>query len=192
MADINKLVLNNEVKFDLTGDTVTADKLASGYTAHDKSGAKITGTNTNDIDSSEATAAVAEVLAGKTFAARGNMYTGSMPNNGAVTGEISEKSESFTIAAGFHDGSGKVAISAAEQAKLIASNIKQGVEILGITGEYDGAGEITAQAKEVTPSFSEQTVLPDSGYDYLTQVKVSAIPVTETENSAGGITVTIG
>ena len=39
---------------------------------------------------------------------------------------------------------------------------------------------------------AEQTVLPDEGYDYLSQVTVSAIPVTETENSAGGITVTVG
>lgn len=192
MAKYNKLVVNNEVKFDLTGDTVTPDKLAAGYTAHDKSGEQITGTNTFDIDSSEATAAVAEVLAGKSFAARGNMYTGTMPNNGAVSGEINSVGEAFTIAAGFHDGSGMVSISAAEQAKLIPSNIRQGVEILNVTGEYDGGGEIKAQTKEVTPSFTEQTVIPDSGYDYLTQVKVGAIPVTETENSAGGITVTIG
>lgn len=192
MADINKLVLNNETKFDLTGDTVTPDKLAAGYTAHDKSGSQITGTNTNDIDSSEATAAVAEVLAGKTFAARGQMYTGTMPNNGAVAGEISVKTEEFAIPAGFHDGSGKVAISAVEKAKIIPSNIKQGVNILGVEGEYTETEDITAQAKEITPSFSEQTVLPDEGYNYLTQVTVGAIPITETENSAGGITVTIG
>jgi hypothetical protein len=37
---VNKLVLGTEVKFDLTADTVTADKLAEGVTAHDKSGAR--------------------------------------------------------------------------------------------------------------------------------------------------------
>ena len=41
-------------------------------------------------------------------------------------------------------------------------------------------------------TFEEQTVLPYEGYDYLSQVTVAAIPVTETENSAGGITVTVG
>ena len=41
---INKVVLNNEVQLDLTADTVTADKLLKGYTAHDKSGASIVGT----------------------------------------------------------------------------------------------------------------------------------------------------
>ena len=40
---INKVVLNNEVQLDLTADTVTADKLLKGYTAHDKSGASIVG-----------------------------------------------------------------------------------------------------------------------------------------------------
>lgn len=41
---VNKVVYNAKVLLDLTSDTVTADKLASGITAHDKSGAKITGT----------------------------------------------------------------------------------------------------------------------------------------------------
>ena len=41
----NKVQLaNGTVLMDLTADTVTADKLLSGTTAHDKSGAPITGT----------------------------------------------------------------------------------------------------------------------------------------------------
>lgn len=40
----NKFVVNNTTLLDLTGDTITADKLVSGYTAHDKSGEAITGT----------------------------------------------------------------------------------------------------------------------------------------------------
>ena len=41
---VNKLIIDDVVELDLTSDTVTADKLMSGYTAHDKSGALITGT----------------------------------------------------------------------------------------------------------------------------------------------------
>lgn len=188
---VNKVIIGNEVKLDLTSDTVSADKLLSGITAHDKSGEKITGTCNFDIDSSEATAAVAEVLSGRTFAARGEMLTGTMPDNGAVSGVITEKAQEYPIPMGFHDGSGKVAISTAEQDKLIPSNIKQGVEILGVTGTYGGE-TATAHSKTVTPTLLEQTVLPDSGYDYLSQVTVAAIPITETENSAGGITLKVG
>ncbi len=68
---VNKVVIGKETKLDLTADTVTPDKLAKGITAHDKSGAPITGTSTKDADTSDATAAVAEVLKGKTFYARG-------------------------------------------------------------------------------------------------------------------------
>ena len=188
---VNKVIIGNEVRLDLTGDTVSADKLLSGITAHDKSGEKITGTCNFDIDSSEATAAVAEVLSGRSFAARGEMLTGTMPDNGAVSGVITEKAQEYPIPMGFHDGSGKVAISTAEQDKLIPSNIKQGIEILGITGTYGGEAA-TAHSKTVTPTLSAQTVLPDSGYDYLSQVTVAAIPITETENSAGGITLKVG
>ena len=176
---------------DLTADTITAADLASGKTAHGADGEPIVGTNTKDVDTSEATALVGEVLAGKTFGARGSMLEGSMPNRGAQTSEISTVAQQVGIQNGYHDGSGNVQIAAAEQAKIIAGNIKAGVQILGVEGTYTGEG-VTAQTKNATPSFEAQQILPDSGYDYLAAVNVAAIPYTETPNAAGGITVTIG
>lgn len=189
---VNKVILGSEVKLDLSSDTITADKLASGVTAHDKAGAPITGTCDYDVNSSDATAAVAEILKDKTAYARGSKLTGTMPNNGAVSKELTTVSEEYTVPMGYHDGSGKVKIAATEQAKIIPANIKQGVEVLGIVGTLEPSSNITAHAKSVTPTFSAQTVLPDDGYDYLSQVTVAAIPYTETDNAAGGITLTIG
>ena len=40
---VNKVVFNGQVQIDLTNDTVTADKLLSGYTAHGKDGNSIIG-----------------------------------------------------------------------------------------------------------------------------------------------------
>ena len=73
---INKVVYGSQVLIDLTGDTVTADKLLSGFTAHGKDGSPIEGTCTFDVDSQDATAAVAEILVGKTAYARGALLTG--------------------------------------------------------------------------------------------------------------------
>lgn len=188
---INKVVYGSQTLMDLTADTVTADKLLQGFTAHDQSGAAITGSCTYDVDSTDATMQVAELLTGKTAYARGAKLTGTMPNRGAVTGSISTKGGSYAIAQGYHDGSGKVQIDSTEQAKLIPGNIKQGVEILGVTGALEASSDVTAQAKSVTPTTEAQIVLPEEGYDYLTQVTVAAIPYSESENSAGGTTVTI-
>ena len=186
----NKIIFAGETLIDLTGDTVTAADLAEGVTAHDKSGVIITGTNTNDADTSDATAAVAEILASKTAYVNGHKLTGTMPNNGAIAGSISTKDDEYTVPIGYHDGSGKVAISAVERAKIIASNIKSGVEILGVSGTYTGES-ISVQSKTVTPTSAQQIVLPDEGYDYISQVTVNAIPYVETAN-AYGTTVTIG
>lgn len=35
---INKIIYGGQTLIDLTGDTVTADKILSGFTAHDKGG----------------------------------------------------------------------------------------------------------------------------------------------------------
>lgn len=44
MANANQVIVNGETILDLRSDTVTPETLQKGYTAHDKSGTKITGT----------------------------------------------------------------------------------------------------------------------------------------------------
>lgn len=96
-------------------------------------------------------------------------------DKGAVSGTISTKAGQYTVPAGYHNGSGKVQIASAEQAKIIAGNIKSGVSILGVSGSYAGEG-VTLQEKTVIPTKSAQTISPDSGYDGLSAVNVGAIP----------------
>lgn len=189
---ISKVIYGGTTLIDLTGDTVTADKILKGYTAHGKNGGALIGSCNFDVDSTDATAAAGEILSGKTAYARGSKLTGDMPNNGAVAGSISTKAGKYTIPQGYHDGSGYAQIASAEQAKIIATNIREGVTILGVTGTMSGSEGMKAQTAIVTPSASQQIITPEDGYNCLSQVTVDAIPYAETDNSAGGITVTIG
>ena len=192
---VNKVVYGNETIVDMTDasirGSVDANKIANGETAYGADGSKVTGTNTYDADTRDATLNAAEALTGKTFYKNGAKITGTMPNNGGVTGTISTKAGEYSIPQGYHDGSGKVGIASAEQAKLIAGNIKAGITVLGVTGTYTGEA-IVAQPVNVTPYTTAQTVLPPSGADYISQANVAAIAYTETDNAAGGKTVTIG
>lgn len=192
-SNYNKIVYDGKTLIDLTGDTITAADLQKGVTAHDKSGATITGTSTKDSDTSDATVAVAEILKGQTAYARGAKLTGTMPNNGAVTKTISSVAQKVTIAQGYHDGTGSVSIDTTEQAKIVAQNIREGVSILGVTGTMSGSeSEKPESGKVITPTTSDQVITPSTGYTCFTQVTVKKIPYAESENSAGGFTVTIG
>lgn len=189
---VNKLIIGTETKFDLTGDDITPDKLAEGVKAHDRSGAPIVGTNTFDADTTDATAAAAEILKDKTAYVAGQKVTGTMPNNGAKTLDITDKASPVTIPMGFHDGSGKAQIAATEAAKLIPANIREGITVLGVEGSMSGNEGMKPQAKSVTPSFEQQQVLPDEDYNCLSSVTVAAIPVTYTDNAQGGQTLKVG
>lgn len=71
-------------------------------------------------------------------------------NKGAVNATVKE-GETYTIPAGYHNGSGVVA---------------------GVAG----GGNYTLQEKAVTPTKKQQSVTPDSGYYGLSGVTVGAIP----------------
>jgi len=190
---VSKVVLSNGTTLiDLTGDTISPDKVLADITFHDKSGSPMSGTCAYDSDTSEDTAAQSEILATKTAHARGAQLTGTMPNNGGVTGTISTVAGQYTVAQGYHDGSGKVSIASAEQAKIIANNIREGITILGVQGTMSGSEGVVAQAKSATPSWSQQVISPDTGYTHLSQVTVAAIPIAYSDNAAGGQTVTVG
>lgn len=193
---VNKVVMNTKagvnVLLDLTGDTVTPDNLLKGAKAHSADGTEITGACDYDACTGDATAAAENILQDKVAYVKGAKVTGTMPNRGGVAGVILKKDEVYTISQGYHSGTGKVSIDPTEKDKLIPSNIRSGVSILGVAGSMSGTEGAKPQSKTVTPSAEAQVVIPDSGYNYLSQVTVNAIPYSESDNAAGGKTVTIG
>lgn len=84
-------------------------------------------------DTASANAASADILTGKTAYGASGEVQGSMASNGSTSGTISTKAGTVTIPAGYTTG-GTVSISSTEQAKIIASNIKSGVTLLGVAG----------------------------------------------------------
>lgn len=199
---VNKVVLGGNTLIDLTSDDVTRGDVLSGKYFHLPSGERVTGTCDYDANTTLATGAAAagDILTGKSAFVNGNKIDGSMPYVQNDSGTISAYDDTVSIAVGYHDGSGNVSISSTEQAKIIATNIKNGVTILGVTGSYTGSELITLQSKSFTPLLptpygagtGSTIVTFDNGYTGLQQVTIIDISVSDVENSAGGRTITIG
>lgn len=187
----SKITLSDgTVLIDLTQDDVKPEHVDKGINFTDKTGRRQQGTSTKTVDASTATAEAAEVLAGRTFGKGSEMQAGTMSDNSGKNVEISSK-DGTSIPRGFFDGSSVAKLSEEDLAKLVPGNIKEGVEILGVEGEF-GADDISSQSKVVTPTFEKQVINPDEGYTFLSSVEVEGIKVTRTDNEAGGVTVTIG
>lgn len=190
----NKVVYGGQTLIDLTQDDVTRADVAAGKQFHLPTGEITTGTSTYDADTTDATAVAAEILISKTAYKAGVKLTGTMPNRGQQTGTITTKAGTVTIQQGYHDGSGSVGIDSTEQAKLIATNIREGITILGVEGTMSGSEGVKATQASITPYTTAQTITPSNLGDYnsITQINVAAIAYAESDNAAGGVTVTIG
>ena len=119
--------------------------------------------------STDATGTEAEMLAGKTFYAGGNKKTGSMANRGAWSSSLGING-SLTIPEGYHNGQGKITQSIATKGaqtytpkttnqvigagqylsgaqtilgdpNLVATNIRKGKTIFGVTGNFFGPAD---------------------------------------------------
>lgn len=139
------------------------------------------------VETSDATATASDLLDGATAYKDGVLIEGNIPVKGAGGGTISTKDGSVSIPEGYYNGQGSVKISDTEKAKLISGNIRKNVSILGVSGSMDPQEGVVEQTKTVTPTKSQQTVAPDSGYTHLNQVIVEPIPaayITTTDANA--------
>lgn len=77
------------------------------------------------------------------------------------------------------------AVTSSIDNNIVASNIKNGVEILGVTGSYVGSAN-NEPTRTVNPTTSQQNITPASGYTGLSQVTINAVTSSVDANIVAG------
>lgn len=114
-----------KIKASIAG--LTANVIKAGTTV-----GGILGTFTSD-----ATAAAADILSGKSGYVDGIKVNGNMSDRGTINQTLTQQNQEYTVAAGKHSGSGKVKVTIPN---LTPENLKDGVNAGGIIGTYNNEG----------------------------------------------------
>jgi hypothetical protein len=134
------IIINNNFSGAYDDPDLTAENIKTSVVV-----GNITGTYDTEAENP---ISAGEVLADQVGFVNGAKVTGTMPNNAANDVEITTVAGT-TIPAGYYNGSGTAVLSAAEAAKVIATNLKDGVTLLGVPGELT-AGTDTSDATATT------------------------------------------
>lgn len=129
---VNKVIFGGETVVDLTTDTVTAEKMLSGTTAHDKSGAKVTGTIATKTASNM-------TVSGATVTAPAGYYASAQSKSVATA---TQATPSISVSSG-----GLITASATQSAGYVSSGTKSATK------------QLTVQAAQtITPGTSDKTI----------------------------------